>query len=658
MASLRLSALAALILAAPVRAGDVDWWQVHRALDQRLISGEADLWRMAAQDGKKPATSAEQAWLRLVACVRTGQPAAAVAALGHLREVTPPPGGYPISGLYYDLCDRYRHWKLAQSLLEAFQDTVHAVGLHNRLLKHWQETGWSNQRIDAWLAARGRGYRDHWIKQRVHFRARCGTARALLDQLAAAVRAKPADHARVMLLLDAAAMASDGAQPPYDLAWMATTLTGVAPLAAGEIAGRLANLGAHEQAIAFYGRALARPLTEEEVFRHGSRFQAVQSKAHVRHGFTAQLHDGLARSLLALKRAAEAQSHVERAAAIREEHGLPQSLGLAGEVQAASGARTIEGRVRAQEKLREDDPSYWLDRARYYRGRNQPEEEESALKRALALCSHEARARGKAPWPQRSRAVAHYERFLERQGRAAEAVNLLRDQIRDAPPDSHAAKVAVSRLGVHYNAHLVADDPVCWDWLRRRPAWDHGEKRLLWEMLQKARGDEREVLLKRAEHLAANTHPTRAYAVGWVLNRLDLPRRSLAQLRNACARTEDPEVKRWAMHTLFESYLACGLWREAEGILAVVITGVGTSDLLSHHASVAACAARAGAGEDALRLWRRRMAIDPMDFGGIDDLVEAGLAKPLRAAYAQRTAAHPGSIVAARAARALGAAER
>ena len=73
---------------------------------------------------------------------------------------------------------------------------------------------------------------------------------------------------------------------------------------------------------------------------------------------------------------------------------------------------------------------------------------------------------------------------------------------------------------------------------------------------------------------------------------------------------------------------------------------------------MAACAARAGAGDDALRLWRRRMAIDPMDLGGIDDLVAAGLAKRLRVAYAQRIDTHPESIVAARAARAISAAGR
>jgi len=254
--------------------------------------------------------------------------------------------------------------------------------------------------------------------------------------------------------------------------------------------------------------------------------------------------------------------------------------------------------------------------------------------------------------------VSHYERFLDRQGRAAEAVGLLRDQIRGAPLDSHVAKVAVSRLGVHYSAQLVADDAVCWDWLRRRPAWDHAEQRMLWEMLQNARDGEREVLLKRAERLADGTHPTRAYAVGWVLNRLDLPRRSLPPLRDARARAEDPEAKRRSTHTLFESYLACGLWREAEGILAVATAGMGTGDLLTRHAAMAACAARAGAGDDALRLWHRRMSIDPMDFGGIDALVGAGLAKRLRNAYARRTDTYPGSIVAARADRAINTAER
>jgi tetratricopeptide (TPR) repeat protein len=658
MANVRVAALVTLLLAAPATAGDVDWWQVHHALDQRLIAGKSDLWRMAAQVGTKPATSAEQAWLRVIACVRTGRSARAVAALGHLGEVAPPPGGYPISRLYHELCDRYRDWKLAQHLLEAFEDSIHDVSLQNRLIKHWQEAGWSNGRIDAWLAARGPGYGGYWVMQRVRFRARCGTARALLDQLAETLRAEPADRARVVLFLDAAAMAHDGAQPPCDLGWMTKTLTGVAPLEASKIAEKLRRLSAHEQAVFFYKRALARPLTEEEVFRYGSTFQAVRLPAHLRHGFTAHLHDGLARSLLSLGRAAEAQSHIERAAAIREEHGLPQSLGLAGEVQAASGARTIEGRVRAQEKLREDDPRYWLDRADYYRGRKLPKEEERALERALALCSHEARARGKAPWPQRSRVVSHYERFLDRQGRTAEAVALLRGEIRDAPSESHAVEVAVSRLGIHYRAQLVADDPVCWTWLRRRPQWNHGEQRLLWEMLQKARGDEREVLLKRAENLADGAHPSRAHALGWILNRLELPRRSIAQLRDASARTEDPKVVRRATRTLFDSYLACGLWRDAEGVLADATAGMGTGELLSQYDRIAVCAARTGAADDALRFWRRRMAIDAMDFRGVDDLVAAELAKRLRAAYAEWTETHPGSIVGERAALTIRAAER
>jgi hypothetical protein len=112
------------------------------------------------------------------------------------------------------------------------------------------------------------------------------------------------------------------------------------------------------------------------------------------------------------------------------------------------------------------------------------------------------------------------------------------------------------------------------------------------------------------------------------------------------------------MHTLFESYLDCGLWREAEALGPALNARANTRELCERFAAVAVRAARAGAHDDALRLWRLRMAVDPMEMSGIDDLVRAGLAERLQAAYAALGEAHPESTIVTRAERAITAASR
>ena len=58
---------------------------------------------------------------------------------------------------------------------------------------------------------------------------------------------------------------------------------------------------------------------------------------------------------------------------------------LAGRVQAASGQRVVEGRIKKAEEEQKDSVRYWLNRAQYYLGRKEKEQSEQAYQSAMKL---------------------------------------------------------------------------------------------------------------------------------------------------------------------------------------------------------------------------------------------------------------------------------
>ena len=151
---------------------------------------------------------------------------------------------------------------------------------------------------------------------------------------------------------------------------------------------------------AFLKQALGTPLVAKECDRFRADLRWPSSKHEpeltddlVRAQFGVMVLDELNKLYLHINRADDAQRVMLEARALRKTHSRLPDKGLlaAGLTQGASGARVVEAEIKAREKQDKRKPEYWMDRATYYRGRNELKEEEDALRQALKLDDAAAR---------------------------------------------------------------------------------------------------------------------------------------------------------------------------------------------------------------------------------------------------------------------------
>jgi tetratricopeptide (TPR) repeat protein len=345
------------------------------------------------------------------------------------------------------------------------------------------------------------------------------------------------------------------------------------------------------------------------------------------------------------------------AADIREKKQLGRNALFAGQVQGASGQRVIEGRIQAEEKRSEDDPAYWRERAQYYRGRKETAPEEDALKKGLSLTTPQVATErhvkgGTADW--RRWMLLDYAAFMKRVGREAEAVELLRKEIEHAPADAESAVGAASMLGGELGKHVKADDALLWTWLERRVVWSHAEERVLRCLLEGANRNDVESCFARAETLADRKDPSRSHALGWIMNRMQHPKRSVTLLTYAFEKAPaKSDLRENAAFTLFESYLDLNDWRSAEALFPEARRRLTPSEMSDRYGRIAWAAARAGAKEDALRIWKDVINVNPSETGALGDLVKAGLKDELVEFYRDLQTKMPSSGVPARALKVL-----
>jgi len=451
--------------------GKADWWQADKAAGALLVREKRDIAELAGEMTASNPKTPHEAMLKLNVLMRAGMNEAAAQAVEQLGELCPEFGNHQISEIYHRAIDDYEAWELARRTLEVFAQTVTDIWLENRLLKHWLESGGSFEEIDGWLAEMPAGRKGYWVKERVRFNEAHGRAEKLVRQMAEAVRKNPEDIEGAVVFLDALIYSRDKRRQELDLSWLAEAIKPNLGTQAEGVASRLKTLEQWETASAFFRRVIATPLTDEEVSNYGSKFQRFMSPEVLRATFAVNAREGLAQCLMKMDKNAEAQKLMVEAADIRKEHELGMNAFFAGAVQQASGARVIEARIKEQEKLSEDDPQYWRKRAEYYHGRQEPENEEQALLKALSLTTPQPLPdqRTKGYTDMRSWILSDYAHFLERMKRVPEAVVLLRKELADAPAQSESSKRAARFLAFDFEKHISVDDDLLWNWLSQRP---------------------------------------------------------------------------------------------------------------------------------------------------------------------------------------------
>lgn len=648
--------LASTLTLVAASAGEApDWWRAKSEVSRDLT--HSDLTQLVSEARTSETRDGQESMGKLYLFMRAGMEQDASHALKELKAVCPDLDNHQVASIYYTACDDFRAWDTAQRVVEVFADNLSELALGNRLLRHMEEAGWDYDRIDAWLADQPEGVGCFWIKERLAFQARHGRGEALTAELAAGAREHPEDAGRAIAFLEVLSHARPYGAEAQDLAWIADTVHPARATDAECMASLLKALGQPGTAEVFFRQAMETPLTREEVERRVMQYQAFISHEQERVRFAIHAREELARCLLELKRDDEAQEQMETAQTLREEHGLGRNPLLAGTVQGASGARVIEEQIVEDEAERMDDPAYWQERAAYFRGRGEAQQEEAALQKGLALTEPLPipERRGKGYADMRSRALSMYARYLKRAQRDADAVALLRKELEAAPLNSASSAAAARLLAYDFPEHLDVKDDMLWTWLAGQPTWEHPGERLLWRLLESADRDSLDRHFMRAEALIEGAAPSRAYTLGWIMNRMGFPARSIPLLEQARTGAAEAEDRERAGFALFESYLDTGQWEEAEQRFPEARKRLTAREIPRWHGRIAVVAAESGDRADALRIWKDVVRASPTEIDGLDRLVRLGLADELRVFYQELSKSMPNSSAPAKALEVVGA---
>lgn len=648
----------AILLHSPcVSAGQetADWDEAQREATVMLTQQGTSIAELAADVSTVAPENAQDAMFKLCVLMRAGMNKESIEALHELKALSPKLGNRQISSIYYDACSDDLAWDVAKATVEVFAENIASIELDYRLLRHFLESGWTVEEVDKWLAAMPTKTQNFWVKARLRFNIKHGQGEVLLIEISNSVRENSQDIERVDAFLDALAYAGVKGEDKIDLSWMAETIRPKLATEARRIASGLKSLYQWTVATGFYQQAIDIPLTEEESEKLGMTVAIFVPTEKSNAMFAAHAREGMAECLLILGKKEQAQRWMVEAADIREKHNLGTNALFAGQVQAASGQRIIEGRIKEKEKESENDPQYWRDRAQYYRGRNESALEEEAILKGFTLTESQPLERfesgGYIDW--RTRFLNDYARFLEREKRIDDGVALLRREIEHSPPTSESAERAAYFLAGDFDKGISADDTLLWNWLESRPKWEHTEKSLLLRLLEKAGRDDRDRYFRRAEEFVIGNDPSRASSLGWIMNRMRFPKRSIPLLKYAIENAQDEKLIERTYFTLLESYLDAGDWKHAEEVFPQAAKRMTAREFPEWYSRMAVAAAKAGARTDAMRIWSRAANLSPSQLDGLEDLVEAGLRNELKNFYLKMQKEMPSSEVPAKALMAL-----
>lgn len=619
-----------------IRKSWIDTYEIQSKVQKKVFQEKFTLAQWVAQVQQTPAKTPDDIYLKYYVLSRAGMTEDAIAVLKTLEQCDFGARDGLIHNMYYRATDQLNDWKLAQAIVEIFANDLHGhFALDNRLLRYWQDNGWSVQQIDDWINQQyQRTQSIFWLSQRLSFLYRHQQSRPVEKQLIKQIHDQ--SHRTDLALAYINHLSLKAPEDRADIAWLIQTVKPQRSTDAYHLGEACQFTQQWEVVLHFFQLAQSIPLTQAEV--DSWLYQAIVSDEQKIAGYQIQVIEDIARVLVELKRNDQAQKQMEKADAMRQENQMAMNPFLAGFVQNVSGARVMENRIRQEEELQKDDIRYWQKRVDYYRGRGEIKLEEEAWRKGLALTIA-------APLPDhtgkgyvfyRSNMLTGLAFCLKRQNQIQQAIELLRNEIKNNPANYPSVHSAVNELLSEYRQQIQFDDPLLWQWLADTPQWEHTAESLLYQLLERTSKDQIDNYLTKAEKLTVDTHPTRAMIAGWVENRLGYAKRSIPLLRDAVNRLDDDDDKRAsAATTLYESYLDIKDWPQAEGILPIAAQHLTMTEYPEWLGRIAIVAAQSGDHADAMRIWKQVAINDPTWIKPVHELETYGMRKQLIAYYRQ-----------------------
>ena len=419
---------------------------------------------------------------------------------------------------------------------------------------------------------------DDWFALRVQLHQQNGSVAYLAEQMERDLRANPGDVTAAIRCVTL----SHSVDPPVSPAWLVEAAKPGGMYDAYRIGEALSGPWPGLAATMFErGLAAAFNEADEAAMRRLAMMQqratGPRSREDLERSLRWQIRTELAEAYQESGQSGKAQPLIESLAAESGEAAPPGLAELAGQVQAATGARVIEGRILEQEEAKSDTPEYWVERGEYYEGRGEHVEAEAAFAQALQLSPLDPQEpRFKDTSFRRSLALGRYVRYLRGQQREADALALIYREFDAVAADSEYAQRLVNELWHGSSDELTVDNARLWTWLAASATWEHLEERVLYRIAERAgpshRGDadRRGEVWAKALPLAKGADASRATVLGWVMTRHHADAEAVPLLRDAIARLNDDDAKQRATFTLFEAYLTLGdakqamaLWPEA-----------------------------------------------------------------------------------------------
>jgi hypothetical protein len=523
----------------------------------------------------------------------------------------------------------------------------------------WEKEG-NPKELDAWLAARAVGTNE-WFRLLMYRRGQQGTAGELLDTLAAEVRANPGDRERVERYL----VGNNYAGNLQNVAWLADVVQMHNAYEYFEFGRRLQPFSP-EAAAQLFEKSLTLPFTEIDAKRveEPLRFRQVVSNP-VNWDREKQLRywtrSNLAEVYQALNRPLEAQPILEELAAMNTHNIIKQDLNqLAGKVQRGSGQRVIETAILRDEAMKANTPSYWLQRASYYRGRSEYELENETFRQALAKFPYNANAEQTSADRLEIIRQFAFSIWNSREARVnwrRELSDLLRREFATARVDGkYAFEIARLITTSEYQLDelrqvLFGEQPdLLARLLNQRAEWNAEEQMFIQRAISGdvINAERKSSVWSQLEKLVVDPGSSRAYALAQAMIWSGAHQRAIPLLRGYIDRQENVE----AVRTLFLAQCAVGDWHAAEKVL-LAHRQIMVSELPQWFGRIAVVAGRTGSPEDALRLWRLKTNLDRNDLEGLAELGQTNAKTGLSAMYLQMKQDDPQSAAPDRALRVL-----
>ncbi|MBU4429148.1 MAG: hypothetical protein KKE37_07325 [Verrucomicrobia bacterium] len=542
------------------------------------------------------------------------------------------------------------HYEQVREWLDAFPQDIYSTGEWKAFL-NWFEKKEGAKAIESWLcdkAAHERSTRSaiggwydysrwsqlYWERLQAN-----GKLQSHVATLAEKIRKEPTRTDAVVEYLGARSMLDDTAKKTMPIGWLADVVRIEHALDNWGLGRMLADEKEYEGAIRLFDKSLACPVADYD----RQNFNRVSMCSMFVHP------DGVEPILRQWTRGALAQAcfqagKLDRAQKLVEEltgkkDGTLADLGpflFAGQVQAASGQRVVEARIKKAEEEQKGSVRYWLNRANYYIGRKEFEQAEQAYQSALKL----------PPDGHRFEVVRDYGWFLFNRERYGEADKLYRAEIaRIGLNDPNGSNDfwfhQLERMDGKGGVRFSWDEPLIWQWLSEAKKRNFGQSEQFWlgwaaEKTTKT-PEGWAAFEKKARALAADPcSPPLRYCLGTILQGHGQVQEGLRMVVEA--------YDQWPLNsypneihvgkTVLGAYVGQSDWKNAEKILERLQNKPGFSGLEDSLGGIAVAAAKAGAPDDAMRLWRRKANLDLTKQDGLEALAAAGLAERLRDYYA------------------------